>query len=214
MVKAKVYNSLGEMVEEKELDAKFFGVKVKPEVVQQVVEIQMANSRTVLAHTKGRAEVRGGGKKPWKQKGTGRARHGSSRSPIWVGGGVTFGPTKERNFKKSINKKVKKLALQMVLADKLNHDRLILVKDLTLTEGKTKLLASIIKKLPVAGKSTLIALDVKDEKLFLAARNLAKININGVANLNIVDVLKNEYFLLPVSAVEKLVKHYSSVKEI
>jgi len=212
MVKAKVYNSLGEMVEEKELDAKFFGVKVKPEVVQQVVEIQMANSRTVLAHTKGRAEVRGGGKKPWKQKGTGRARHGSSRSPIWVGGGVTFGPTKERNFEKSLNKKVKKLALQMVLADKLNHDRLILIKDLALTEGKTKLLASIIKKLPVTGKSTLIALDVKDEKIFLAARNLAKVNINGVANLNIVDVLKNEYFLLPVSAVEKLVKHYSSVK--
>ena len=212
MVKAKVYNSLGEMVEEKELDAKFFGVKVKPEVVQQVVEIQMANSRTVLAHTKGRAEVRGGGKKPWKQKGTGRARHGSSRSPIWVGGGVTFGPTKERNFEKSLNKKVKKLALQMVLADKLNHDRLILIKDLALTEGKTKLLASIIKKLPVTGKSTLIALDVKDEKIFLAARNLVKVNINGVANLNIVDVLKNEYFLLPVSAVEKLVKHYSSVK--
>jgi large subunit ribosomal protein L4 len=212
MVKAKVYNSLGEMIEEKELDAKFFGVKVKPEVVQQVVEIQMANSRTVLAHTKGRAEVRGGGKKPWKQKGTGRARHGSSRSPIWVGGGVTFGPTKERNFEKSLNKKVKKLALQMVLADKLNHDRLILIKDLALTEGKTKLLASIIKKLPVTGKSTLIALDVKDEKIFLAARNLVKVNINGVANLNIVDVLKNEYFLLPVSAVEKLVKHYSSVK--
>ena len=98
MSKATVYNLAGEKVSEKDLDPKVFNVEIKPELVQQAVVAQQANARVAIAHTKGRADVRGGGKKPWRQKGTGRARHGSRRSPIWIGGGVTFGPTKERNF--------------------------------------------------------------------------------------------------------------------
>jgi large subunit ribosomal protein L4 len=106
-IKAKLYNWKGEAVGEETLDAKVFGVEVKTVVVQQAVVAQNANARQVLAHVKDRSEVRGGGKKPWQQKGTGRARHGSIRSPLWVGGGVTFGPTSARNFAVKVNKKLK-----------------------------------------------------------------------------------------------------------
>ncbi|MDP2586784.1 MAG: 50S ribosomal protein L4 [Candidatus Komeilibacteria bacterium] len=208
-MKVKVYNLAGEVLRDEELDAKFFGITPKPEVIQQAVEAQLANARTVLAHAKGRAEVRGGGKKPWKQKGTGRARHGSSRSPIWVGGGVTFGPTKERNFKLDINKKAKKRALQMVLSDKLNNERLILVDELTVEEPKTKKFNAILQKLPLKGKSALVVLDKKNENIVISARNLPKVLTEGVDSLNVVDLLKYEYLLMPVKAVSKIVKHYS-----
>src|SRR3989339_449677 len=114
---AKVYNIEGKNVGTVELPARLFGVEVKPEVVHQVVVGKQSNKRQVLAHTKTRADVSGGGKKPWKQKGTGRARHGSSRSPIWIGGGVTFGPRKDRNFGVKINKKMARKALAMALSD-------------------------------------------------------------------------------------------------
>ncbi|MFA6304336.1 MAG: 50S ribosomal protein L4 [Patescibacteria group bacterium] len=208
-MKAKVYNLAGEVLREQELDAKFFGIKVKAEVIQQSVTAQAANAREVLAHAKGRAEVRGGGKKPWKQKGTGRARHGSTRSPIWVGGGVTFGPTKERNFSVSINKKAKKRALQMVLADKANHEHLILIDELTVDAPKTKKMAQILKKLPLNNKSTLIVLDKKNDAVVRSSRNIAKVITASADSINIIDLLKCEYLLMPVKALPKVVKHYS-----
>ncbi len=210
MPKAKVYNLKGEVVKEEELDSEIFGVKVKAEVVQQVVEAQMANSRQVLAHTKGRSEIRGGGKKPWRQKGTGRARHGSIRSPLWTGGGVTFGPTKERNFSKAINKKAKKKALQMVLSDKVSHEHLILVEELTLSEPKTKKLAEALAQLPVKGKGTLIILDKKNENLVRGSQNLTRVTTAPADSLNVVDLLKYEYLLMPVKAIKKIVETYKS----
>jgi len=116
-MKTSLYNLQGTAIGEVELDEKIFGVPEKPAVIHQVVISQQRNSRQVLAHTKTKGEVRGGGKKPWKQKGTGRARAGSSRSPLWRGGGVTFGPLKERNFSAKVNKKMKNLALRMILSD-------------------------------------------------------------------------------------------------
>jgi len=163
MPKVQVYNLNGEKIREVELSASIFNIEIKPEVVQLVVVAQMANSRESIAHAKGRAEVRGGGRKPWNQKGTGRARHGSSRSPLWVGGGVTFGPTKERNFKKQVNKKVKKKALNMVLTDKVQNNNLILVEDFNIPEAKTKSLVEVLNKLPGKGKKTLLVLDKKDD---------------------------------------------------
>ncbi len=209
MIKVKVYNLTGEVVREEELDAKFFDIKVKPVLIQQAVEAQEASSRQVLAHTKGRSEVRGGGKKPWKQKGTGRARHGSIRSPLWRGGGITFGPTKERNFAKAINKKAKRRALQMVLADKVKNDHLILVEELVLPEAKTKKLALILNKLPLKNQSTLIVLDKRQEEVIRSARNLPKVLTIGFGTLNVVDLLKYQYLLLPVKAVKKIIQHYS-----
>lgn len=143
-LKIKVYNQNAEAAGEMELSSKVFGVKANEALVHQAVVAQMANERKVIAHTKTRSEVRGGGKKPWAQKGTGRARHGSSRSPIWKGGGVTFGPRKDRNFKLRINKKMKQSAIFMVLSDKVTSNHLVVLDKISLTEFKTKIFNQIL----------------------------------------------------------------------
>jgi len=204
MPKVQVYNLNGEKIREVELSASIFNIEIKPEVVQLVVVAQMANSRESIAHAKGRAEVRGGGRKPWNQKGTGRARHGSSRSPLWVGGGVTFGPTKERNFKKQVNKKVKKKALNMVLTDKVQNNNLILVEDFNIPEAKTKSLVEVLNKLPGKGKKTLLVLDKKNENIVRGASNLPKVMTLPLKSLNVIDLLNYEYVLMPERAVLKI----------
>lgn len=146
-MKIDLYNQLGEIVGKVNLPDSVFGVEVDANLIHQAIVAQMANSRRTLAHTKSRSEVRGGGIKPWRQKGTGRARHGSSRSPIWVGGGVTFGPTKNRNFTKKINKKAKRKALSMTLSSKLEDKQFLVVDDIKLKESKTKEAVSIIGNL-------------------------------------------------------------------
>ncbi|HAH03961.1 MAG: 50S ribosomal protein L4 [Parcubacteria group bacterium GW2011_GWA2_43_17] len=208
MPKVKVYNLNGEVVREEELAPQVFDIVIKPVVVQQVVEAQLANSRQVLAHTKGRGEVRGGGKKPWNQKGTGRARHSSIRSPLWVGGGVTFGPTKLRNFSKSVNKKMKKKALAMVLTDKVKHDNLVLLEELTIAEPKTKLLVNLLGKLPVKDRKTLIILDKKNDNLIKGSQNLHYVSTEPAQSLNVVDLLNADYLLLTVKAAKKISANY------
>ncbi len=146
-MKVKVYNTKGETVGEQELDPQIFGVKINPVVVQQAVVAQQANARAPIAHTKGRGEVRGGGKKPWAQKGTGRARHGSIRSPLWRGGGITFGPTKFRNFSIKINKKAKRAALLMALSDRAQDQKIILLDKLELEKPKTKIAFAVLQNL-------------------------------------------------------------------
>ena len=143
-LKIKVYNQNAEPAGEMELSSKVFGVKANPALVHQAVVTQMANERKVIAHTKTRSEVRGGGKKPWAQKGTFRARHGSSRSPIWKGGGVTFGPRNDRNFKMRINKKMRQNAIFMVLSDKVINNHLVVLDKFFLTEFKTKIFNQIL----------------------------------------------------------------------
>ncbi len=204
MPKVKVYNLTGEVLKEEELNPQVFGIAVKPELVQQVIEAQLANRRQVLAHTKGRGEVRGGGRKPWRQKGTGRARHGSIRSPLWKGGGVIFGPTKERNYTKAVNKKVKQKALKMVLSDKVNHEAIILMENLSINEPKTKKMVEMMKKLPLKDKSTLIILDKKDDNIIRSCRNLPLIDTLPVESLNVVDLLKFEYLLTTVKAIKRI----------
>ncbi len=143
-IKVRVYNQNAEATGEMELSPKVFGMKANSALVHQAVVTQMANMRKVIAHTKTRCEVRGGGRKPWAQKGTGRARHGSSRSPIWKGGGVTFGPRNDRNFKMRINKKMRQNAILMVLSDKLASNHFTIVDKLEMAEFKTKLFNQII----------------------------------------------------------------------
>ncbi|MCX6759307.1 MAG: 50S ribosomal protein L4 [Candidatus Nealsonbacteria bacterium] len=140
-----VYNQQGKEIGQTLLPKEIFDVKVNSDLIHQVAVSQMSNQRIVVAHTKDRGEVRGGGIKPWRQKGTGRARHGSRRSPLWRGGGVTFGPTKDRVFKKKINKKMKKKALFMVLSGKVKNNLLIVLDELRLEEAKTKSLAKLIE---------------------------------------------------------------------
>ena len=209
MATAKVYNLSGEVVKDLELDSSVFAVKVNSDLIQLAVEAQEASARQVLAHAKGRGEVRGGGKKPWKQKGTGRARHGSIRSPIWKGGGVTFGPSKERNFAKAINQKAKNKALKMVLSDKVSNNYLILVEEISLKEVKTKVLYQILQKLPSKNQKTLLVLDRKNEEILRAARNLPNLVAVAPTSLNVVDVLKYKYLLMPVKAIDKIIKHFT-----
>lgn len=216
-LKIKVYSQNAEAVGEMELSAKVFGVKVNPALVHQAVVTQLANRRKVIAHTKDRGEVRGGGRKPWRQKGTGRARAGSSRSPIWIGGGVTFGPRNERNFKMAINKKMKQKALLMALSDRVAGERLIVVDKLAMAEFKTKTFKKIVEKIADNSKraaeeklkpSILIIVEKKDDKLDYSARNLQGIELLNLNNINIVDLLKYKNLILTKSAVEKLAEKY------
>lgn len=210
MLKVKVYNIKGEAVGEENLDDDIFGIEVKEGLVHQALVSQMNNSRRVLAHAKGRAEVRGGGRKPWKQKGTGRARHGSIRSPLWVGGGVTFGPTKERNFKQKINKKMKRKALLMCLSDRAKSEKVVLIDKLNLEEIKTKKLKEIMDTLPSKGKKTLVVMDKNDKNVIKSAANLSKIKTIESRNLNVLDVLAYDFLLFSTEALNLTVNHFKS----
>ena len=146
-MKYQIYNSAGEKIKQVALNPAIFSLEINQGLVHQAVVAQMSAKRKVLADTKDRGEVRGGGRKPWQQKGTGRARHGSSRSPIWVGGGVTFGPTNDRNFKKKINKKMKRKALFMCLTDRVAGKDMVIVDKLDFKDNKTKEFVALIKNL-------------------------------------------------------------------
>ncbi|HDQ22563.1 MAG TPA: 50S ribosomal protein L4 [Candidatus Uhrbacteria bacterium] len=209
MVKIKIYNPEGKELEEIKLDSAVFGVEIKPELIHQVVEAQQANARLKLAHAKTRAEVRGGGKKPWRQKGTGRARHGSIRSPLWIGGGATFGPSKERIFAKKINKKMKRKALFMVLSDKVKENNFIALDKFNLAGIKTKDLVNILKKLPFEKQeSILIVLPEKIEAIIKSAVNLPKVKTILADSLNVVDILKYNYLLIDKVGIKKIVETY------
>ena len=201
MVKANIYNTAGEKIKEVELNPKVFDIKVKPELIQWAIVAQQANRRKNLAHTKDRSEVRGGGRKPWRQKGTGRARHGSRRSPLWRGGGTTFGPTKERNFKREISRKMRRKALFIVLSAKAKDNSLFVLDDLVVESPKTKLIAGILNKLPIKG-SCLIILPKRDEKLERAAANLKNTGIIGAKDLNVMDLLSYKYAVLPKEGIK------------
>lgn len=196
----KIYNQKGEVKGEMELP-KFLQVEWNPLLVKQVVDSIMANSRQVLANTKGRGEVSGGGRKPWKQKGTGRARQGSIRSPIWKGGGVTFGPKKERDFSKKINKKMMKKALLVVLARKAKDGELKLVENFELASSKTKAVSGMIKNI-TGGKSALLLIDKANKNANLATRNLVNVRNLMPENLNAFELMNRKNVLMDVKTLE------------
>ncbi|MDP2946234.1 MAG: 50S ribosomal protein L4 [bacterium] len=204
----KVYNQEGKEVSELKLNEAIFDLPWNADLVHQVVRVAMANKRQVLASTKTREEVSGGGRKPWRQKGTGRARHGSIRSPLWKGGGVTFGPTKERNFKLKINKKMARKAFLTALSTKAKDNELLVLDDLKLSAPKTKEMAKIMKNFPQV-KNGLLALAKKSEDLKRTGRNLPNLNITNIDNLNILDILKYKYLIFTKDGIEYLNKKYS-----
>ncbi len=213
-LKIKVYNQSVEPVKDLELADKIFGVKANNELLHQAVIAQMANARQVLAHTLDRSEVRGGGKKPWKQKGTGRARVGSSRSPIWIGGGVTFGPTKDRNFKKKINQKMKQKALFMALSDKLATNSLVIIDNLEFAEYKTKTFNTLLTKVEKTvllneRRNILIINENKEEKAKYSSRNLTGVKVINLENINLVDLLNFKNLLLTESVLGLLTERYN-----
>jgi len=205
-ISVQVYNAEGKATGQRELNPAIFGVALKPQLVHEAVRIQQANARQPLAHTKTRAEVRGGGIKPWRQKGTGRARHGSIRSPIWRHGGVTFGPRNVRNYHLAMNIKAKRKALFMTLTDKVSQKRFILVETLT-ADGKTKSMSQLLKKLPI-GKSVLLVLAGKNDSAVRATRNLPRVASIRADSLNVYDVMKRDTIVAPVDAVSVIEKTY------
>jgi len=178
-------------------------------LVYQVVESMRANARAGTAHAKDRGAVSGGGKKPWAQKGTGRARHGSSRSPIWVGGGITFGPTNERNYSLKMNRKARRKALAMALSDKVVHNAFVAIDSLVLGDAKTKTVVSMLKKLPLVGKKTLVVLEPSNMAVVRATRNLPRVSTISANSLNVVDLLANDCVLTSKDAVEILTKTFT-----
>jgi large subunit ribosomal protein L4 len=212
MIKYQIHNQEGKVVGDYELKSEIFGLNASQNLLHQAVVTQMSNERKVLADTKDRSEVSGGGKKPWKQKGTGRARVGSSRSPLWRGGGIVFGPTNDRNFKIDLNKKMGRKALFMALSNKVNNQSLALLDKLELSEFKTKAFKSMLESLTkaawsqseVAAKSVLIINVGNNDKAKYSARNLDNVKLINLDNINIIDLLQHERLILTVEAVKQL----------
>lgn len=204
MATIAIYNQKGDRVEEAEVSNLLFDVAMDHTLVHEAVVAQTANARTVLASTKTRGDVRGGGRKPWRQKGTGRARHGSIRSPLWRGGGVTFGPTVARVFGKKMNRKAKRKALAMVLTDALKHDAIVVVDSFEFPEGKTKQIVSMLQALPHPSKRDLIVVESENRQVGLAARNLPAVSVIPANAFNIVEALKARRMVLSKKALAAL----------
>lgn len=215
-LQTKIYDQNGGEAGTINLPAKVFAVKWRADLVHQVVEGMRSNKRAGTADTKDRGEVRGGGKKPWKQKGTGRARHGSTRSPIWVGGGVTHGPLSDKNYKRKISKKMRAQALFSVLSKKLKDNEILFIDSLALSKIKTKDALKVMQGLaktsgfkPLAESKkarVLTALFGRNEKAEKSFRNLPQLEIVFLKNLNPMDVLNHKYLLIenPEEAVKFL----------
>ncbi len=208
MVEFPVYNLKGEKVKDVELSDKVFGVKKNDALLHQVYVSQYANRRRVIAHAKDRAERAGSGVKPWRQKGTGRARVGSARTPVWRKGGVTFGPTKDRNFKRDVPKKMGQKALAIALSGKANDKELFLVDSLAMKEIKTKTVSEVIKNLELKG-SVLIGFSEKEKDTKRASRNLARVSNIDAKNLNVFDVLNSKNLILSEEGVKTLESKYT-----
>lgn len=210
MAQVKLYNLKGADAGMMTLPDVLFAVEPNSNLIHSVIVAQEANARVVLAHTKDRSQVSGGGKKPWKQKGTGRARHGSSRSPIWIGGGVTHGPLAERNFSVKLNKKTKRVALAMVLTDKVQDGAFIAVEDFVLPEAKTKFVAQMRAALPGARGSMLIVVTAEDVAMKRAAKNLPKTTTIHAQSLNVRDAAKYRTIVASKAAIESMVQTFSA----
>lgn len=211
-MKITIRNQQGEKLKETLLPKKIFEVKPNNDLIHQVVVSQMANRRKSIAHTKDRSEVRGGGRKPWRQKGLGKARHGSIRSPIWIGGGVTFGPRKEKIFKKIIPSKMRKLALFMALSAKVKNNLLIILDDLKISEPKTKLIAEILNKIPSKKESSLIALPELNKNVILAAKNIPYVETIQARDLNCLDLMSFKYLIMPKTSIKVIEKTFFKKK--
>ena len=207
MPKLDVYNIDGKKVSEVELKEEIFGIIPNEAVVHSVLVNYLANQRQGTQSTKTRAEVRGGGRKPWRQKGTGRARQGSIRAPQWIKGGIALGP-KPRSYKYSVNKKERRLALKSVLSSKVIENQLVVVDSLPLKEIKTKSMVSALNNLKVEGK-TLIVLPEKNENVQKSARNIENVKTALVNTINVYDLLKYNKLVLTLDAVKKIEEVYA-----
>lgn len=209
MPSVPVYDFNKNQVGEVNLSSDIFGVEVKKHLFYDIIRMQLAAKRGGNASTKTRSDVAGGGRKPWKQKGTGRARVGTIRSPLWRGGGTVFGPH-PRDYSLKVNKKVKKSAMKSALTLKVNESRFVVLKDLNLPEIKTKQVESFMKLFEL--KNALVLLDAGNENFELSARNLKSVKVVPVEGLNLFDLLKYENVVLTEPSVKKIEGAYSNAR--
>jgi large subunit ribosomal protein L4 len=202
MPKVALYNIAGEQVGEMELKDEVFGLEVNEALLHEVVTMQLANRRQGTQSTKTRGEVRGGGRKPWRQKGTGRARAGSIRSPLWPGGGIIFGP-KPRSFNYSMPKKKRRLAIKTALSSKVQSGEIIVLEGLEFASPKTKEMAAILNNLNATRKA-LIVIPENNENIYKSARNIEGVNTVAAQNINVYDILAHDKLVITKEAVEKV----------
>ena len=207
MPKIDVYNVEGKKVSDVELKEEIFGIEPNEAIVHSVLVNYLANQRQGTQSTKTRAEVRGGGRKPWRQKGTGRARQGSIRAPQWIKGGIALGP-KPRSYKYRVNKKEKQLAIKSLLSSKVLENDLVVVDKFDFKEIKTKQMAVAMKNLKVEDKA-LVVIPEKNENVQKSTRNLEGVRTSSVATLNVFDLLKHKKLVLTVDAVKKIEEVYA-----
>lgn len=187
-----------------------FNVPMNTNLVHQIITSQLANRRQSIAHTKNRGEVSGGGIKPWRQKGTGRARHGSIRSPLWIGGGVALGPRNEKILTKIIPQKMRQKALMMVLSSKANDGYVIVSDEITIDEPKTKKAIEFLNQNSVYGESCLIALEKMDKNIILAMRNIPRVATIQAKDLNCLDLLSHRYLIISKKGIEEIKKTFKA----
>lgn len=202
MTKIQVYNQEGKKQGMAEIPENL-KVSAKPELIYQAYVYELSQKKYPTAHTKNKGEVRGSGRKPWRQKGTGRARAGSVRSPLWRGGGIIFGPTPERNFKKRIPKKQRKKAIKAVLSQEIIDKKVIVVSAISQKNIKTKDFEEKITKLPVQG-TTLVILEKPDEVIQKSAKNIPYIKVITVKKINLTDLLKFDFIVIAKNALKVL----------
>src|SRR3989338_1140482 len=213
-MKTDLYNLKNEKVGTMEVPDSVFGVPWKPALVHQAVNAQTANKRRPWAHAKGRGEVRGGGRKPWRQKGTGRARHGSIRSPLWRGGGKAHGPSSARDYSQKINKKMRRVALASVLSRKLKDGEVRFFESLEIETAKTKTLVQLMNNLIKLKKNSkkynvLLIPDMENKKVLRAAANLQKTAVISPESLNIYEIMNHKNVFIDKKAVPLIEKHYA-----
>ncbi len=207
MLKTNVYDMTGKVVGEIELDAGIFGIEVNQAVMHAAVKNQLANKRQGTHSTKGRSEVAGGGKKPYRQKGTGRARQGSTRAAQWIKGGIIFGPT-PRNYRYTLPKKVKRLALKSSLSVKASDEAVIVLDKLSFEEIKTKNMVTVLKNLGVQD-SALVVISDNDQNVVRSASNLQGITTASVNTINVYDILRHGKFIITKDALAKVTEVYA-----
>ena len=207
MPKVDVYDMKGKKVSDVELAESVFGIEPNETIVHSVLVNYLANQRQGTQSTKTRAEVRGGGRKPWRQKGTGRARQGSIRAPQWIKGGIALGP-KPRSYRYTVNKKERRLAIKSLLSSKVLENELTVVDKLELSEIKTKTMVKALADLKVEGK-TLIVLPENNKNVLMSARNIEGVKTIVLNNINVFDLLKYNNLVLPLETVKKLEEVYA-----
>jgi large subunit ribosomal protein L4 len=224
-MKVEVYNHKGKKSKDLDLPENIFGLNWNADLVHQVFESMRSNARANTAHTKDRSEVRGGGRKPWRQKGTGQARHGSKRSPIWAGGGITFGPRNERNYDKKINKKMRSKALFVALSQKLRDGQILFIDGFDKVSGKTKDMKEILKSFEsVKGFETIntkkhnnifMTSPEVNEELKNGLKNFSHVTLHDIRNLNVIDVMNFRYLVIsnPEASVDFLQSKFTKVNK-